>query len=235
MLRGRPNALLLDVDGVVYRNRVILDKVSQNVVKYVSQELHTDLDTAKKINNMLYGTFGHTYTGMRATYGMNKSMAHFTRHVYTDELLHAVSSNANDHIMINDSIAVRSLAEECKRKDIELFLFSNAPFTWCSRILSVMQLDRYVSTENIISSDHDLLCSRVKPDPHAYDNVYKYIMHKYHDDVVCMMVDDSFINLAPLLGVPHWRPVFVNNMNDLTMTTKWLDTIHNLAELHTRL
>lgn len=227
-----PKALLLDVDGVVFRNRAVLNKVSDKVVKYVSKELNIDATEARLVNKALYGTFGHTYIGMRSVYGTTKSIHHFSQHVYDDELIHDLTSSIADDTIVKDSKSVRCLAEECKRKDIDLYLFSNAPHVWCSHVLSVMHLSTYIPGENIITCDHEVFHKGLKPMNVVYDTMLRYIFHKTHDDVSIMFVDDTFMNHVPILCDPHWRPVYVNNVSDAKISTRRIQTIFGLDELY---
>ena len=229
----RPKALLLDVDGVVYRNQKVLKKVTQNIVKYVENELHVSCDQAHDVNQFLYSHFGHTYTGLRAIYNIDKSIDHFNNKVYDDKLLADVATYI-DEVVIDDSITIRSLSEECMLKDVDLYLFTNAPFEWCSTVLKAMKLQSYIDESNILSCNHDVLERDMKPNPNVYETVYRYIAHKNHDEVGFMFVDDSFQNLIPLLNAPRWQPVFLNN-HGLDMKSKRIPTISGLKDLRTLL
>lgn len=230
----RPKTLLLDVDGVVYRNHKILGKVQKNIVKYVAKELRlSDIDEAYALNEYLYKNFGHTYVGMRCIYNIDKSLDHFVDHVYTPKLLDDVRANI-DEVMIDDSNSVRALAEECRNKDIDMYLFSNAPMRWCDALMQTMKVD--IVPDNVISCDHDVCqIGGLKPSPNVYDTLHRYLSRKNHDDVTCMFVDDNLRNLMPLLNSPMWRPIFLNNKNDTKLKSKRLMTIYGLNELQTLL
>lgn len=229
----RPNALLLDVDGVVYRNQKVLKKVAKNIVRYVERELNMDYEEAHETNRLLYTQFGHTYTGLRALYNIDKSIDHFNALVYDQKLLSDVATNL-DEFVVNDSVTIRCLAEECKMKDIDLFLFTNAPSEWCHTILKTMKLESYINETNIISCDHDVLEHGMKPTPYVYDTLSRYISHKNHDEVGFMFVDDSLQNLIPLINAPQWQPIFLNN-NGVDIKSRKIPTIHGLQDLQTLL
>jgi FMN phosphatase YigB (HAD superfamily) len=203
----RPKVLLLDVDGVVFRNSKALNKVSTNIVKYVATELRVDPPAAANINKMLYKNFGHSYIGLKAVYDMVHDLDHFTRYVYTYDILSTVSCSYTDETVIEDSRTFREVAEVCRRKDIDLFLFSNAPSSWCKKVVETMRLSDVISAENILSCDHPVFDGHLKPNPLLYKNVYNYLRFKKYDDVECMFIDDSMCNLVPLIGSPEWRPI----------------------------
>lgn len=226
----RPKALLLDVDGVVYRNHKVLNKVATNIVQYVAKELHMTQSDAERTNQLLYRSFGHTYLGMRALFDFDKDIHHFTQNVYTNCLLNEIE---NDSTTVADSVSVRCISEECRRKDIDLYLFSNAPSTWCNKVLNVMHLTQYVKKDNIISCDHDVFQSGLKPDSRVYETMVRYLLHQKHDDdLLCTFVDDSFINLLPVNGDPRWQPVFFGAPYG---SFKNIMTIRDLSDLCTNL
>lgn len=230
----RPKVVLLDVDGVVYRNQKVLQKVSHNIVRYISKELKVSIPEADAMNQVLYKNFGHSYIGMRSIFNTSHSIHHFNNYVYDDDLLNDVST-VHDDTLPQDAASVRFLIQECKRRDIDVYLFSNAPLKWCETIIRTMKLSNYVNDQQIITCDHDVFRMCLKPNPYVYDTMLRYLCHKKHDEVDCLFVDDSLVNLVPLLGCPQWQPVFFDNTLSTRLKSTKLSTVHNLQEVHSLL
>lgn len=230
----RPKVLLLDVDGVVFNHRGIIRKVGTRVVDYVARELKVDTYEAEGINHLLYTNFGHTHIGLNTIYKTLKNPRHFADFVYSDDMLETVRNIELDGDLLKNSADMSYIAKHCATNDIGLYLFSNAPFAWCEAVLSTMNLTGVIDSENIFSSDHDLFTGALKPERVVYENISKYMAHKYRDSCVQLnFVDDSFMNLIPVVGSSGWRPIHFNrdgtSINNRQLTT--IDSLYQLQRL----
>jgi FMN phosphatase YigB (HAD superfamily) len=227
----RPKVLLLDVDGVVFNHRGIIRKVGTRVVEYVARELKVDLYEAEGINHLLYTNFGHTHIGLNAVYRSNKTPQQFADFVYSKDMLESVRAIELDGDLLKNSADMSYIAKHCATNDIGLYLFSNAPASWCAAVVAAMNLDNLIDNENIFSSDHDLFTGALKPNRVVYENIAKYIAHKYRDSSVQLnFVDDSFMNLIPILGDHRWRPIHFNR-DGTSINNRQLTTIESLYQL----
>jgi hypothetical protein len=72
-------SLVLDIDGVLIRDRRLLAHVRHNCVRYVAKKLPECKDPAYT-NRLLYATAGHTARGLQNNFGIDTS--DFNREVY---------------------------------------------------------------------------------------------------------------------------------------------------------
>ena len=230
-------ALLLDVDGVVFRHPATLKKVATKVVKYVSHRLSVpDLRQAESINTVMYQYFGHTFTGMKTLYDVDDTPAGFTRFVYDQDMIASlVACPTSDGDLAKASVDLKYVVRSCHKRGIDVYLFSNAPGIWCSTVLSKMRLDTIIPPDNILSCDHDVFEGGLKPDKLVYDNIWNYIAYKDRDqDLQLHFVDDTLVNLMPVLGDSRWRPIWFRRADADPINMRGcrkLTTIDNLYQL----
>lgn len=207
----RPKVLLLDVDGVVFSHRKTLKKVGSKVVDYVATQLNVDREEAESINHLLYTNFGHTHLGLNRVYNTARTSKDFADFVYDDKMIDDVKTIVLDGDSLKTSVDIQYVVKSCKNHDIDVFLFSNAPYTWCRAIIDNMGLKSTIEDRNILASDHDVFAGGLKPQRAVYDNVCNYLAHMYRDSSLQIsFVDDSFTNLIPVLGDGRWRPIYFN-------------------------
>lgn len=229
---SRPRVLLLDVDGVVFNHKGILRKVGNKVVSFVAKELNVEPYEAEGINHLLYSQFGHTFTGLKRVYNTCKSSSEFAQYVYDRDMLDALEATKLDGELLKNSVDMKYVLSHCKNFDTDVYLFSNAPYDWCRKVLETMQLSNLITDDQILSSDHDVFQSRLKPDRHVYDTVARFVSYKHRDhNIQFTYVDDSFVNLVPVLGDGRWRPIFFNK-DGVTIRNRYIQTIEDLYQLH---
>jgi FMN phosphatase YigB (HAD superfamily) len=230
---SRPRVLLLDVDGVVFNHKGLLNKVGNKVVNFVAKELHVEPAEADSINKLLYSQFGHTFTGLKRVYNIPKSSYDFSNFVYDDDLLTSLENVKLDGDLLKNSVDMKYVLSHCKNHDIEVYLFSNAPYVWCKTVVDTMQLSSHINNDQILSSDHDVFQQKLKPDRSVYDTITRYISYKRRDHhIQFTYVDDSFVNLVPVLGDGSWKPIFFNKDGGVTIKNKYIQTIEDLYQLH---
>jgi FMN phosphatase YigB (HAD superfamily) len=141
-------------------------------------------------------------------------------------------SSKYDESLFTNSVTMRYIVKTCKNNDIDLYLFSNAPHVWCKTIIESMHLDKHITEDQIISSDHDIFQGLLKPHKAVYDTFQKYVSHQHHDDCLELVyVDDSFQNLMPVMRNPYWRPIFFNKEGACIRNNR-MYTIRNLTEMN---
>lgn len=163
-------ALLLDLDGVVFRNNNAHRYVSNRCEDYVRKI--TGSKDYKNLNEQLYKSHGHTLLGLRKL-GYTNSIKEFNDYVY-DDMSQIKSVN------LADTSALIKLKDRCRKNNVETYIFSNAPAKWCRTVLKKMNCHM-----TIIESDDFL-----KPQEEYYNRVHNLLKNKE-----ILFVDDSLINL----------------------------------------
>ena len=172
--------LLLDVDGVLIRDQVLLDHVKNNVVRYVNKKL-PGMKRHEKINNLLYKAYGHTGIGIEREFGIDTS--DFNDYVYNRYLLaHLHDYITHDESFKKDAFIIKRMCDHGK----SITFFSNAPRVWTDPIREAIDL-------RIGNGDGYL-----KP------NMESYI--SFGCDPITF-VDDKMCNLVPTAFLPNWTPV----------------------------
>lgn len=171
--------LLLDVDGVLIRDRVLLNHVKSSVVRYVRTKISKDSNPTQ-VNNFLYKTYGHTAIGLEKEYGVDAS--DFDHRVYTPHVLDHLYDFLDTTEFQRDANFVREIID--KGHPVELF--SNSPLVWSLPV--ALAIDTKIKTGTYM-----------KPNTESYmkfDPLSEYIF-----------VDDKMCNLMPVLFLENWVPV----------------------------
>ena len=172
--------LLLDVDGVLVRDAVLLDHVKNNAVRYVKTKIPEN-QNANIINNLLYKSYGHTAIGIEREYGINAN--DFDSKVYNRVLLsHLSDFIENSKDFKNDTKIIQQILS----MGYEVELFSNAPLSW---------------TEPIKRS----IDKRIKNGVYCKPAMKTYVKFNPCKDYV--FVDDKMCNLMPSLFFKIWTPI----------------------------
>lgn len=173
--------ILLDVDGVIIRDRILLNHVRNNVVNYVRTKLPKEQNPAQ-VNNLLYKAYGHTAIGLEKEYGIDTS--DFNSKVYTRKVLgHLDDFLEFSNEFTRDSKTIRRILS--MGYDVELF--SNAPLVW---------------TEPVRRAIDDF---RVSNGEYSKPKMSSYL--KFDPTVDYIFVDDKMCNLLPCLFFKNWTPV----------------------------
>jgi hypothetical protein len=108
----------------------------------------------------------------------------------------------------------------------DTYIFSNAPVTWCSEVMKRLvkslppstSVNESVQTLNTLPQNahyvapglHVLQTPYLKPDVRAYEDIERMFLHvdKKRDDKF-YFVEDSFVNLAPVVSRPRWRSMLL--------------------------
>jgi hypothetical protein len=193
--------VLLDVDGVLVRDRVLLNHVKNSVVRYVKTKIPKEYSPTQ-VNNLLYKTYGHTAIGLEKEYGVDAS--DFNNKVYTPHILdHLYDFLEFSDEFSNDLKIVRKILS--MGYDVELF--SNAPLVWTEPVR------------------HAIDSFRVNNAEYSKPNLESYL--RFDKSVDYIFVDDKMCNLMPSLFFKNWTPVHFSEKCENT----FIPTINSLSLL----
>lgn len=174
--------LLLDIDGVLVRDRLLLEHVKHNVVEYVRTKLPEAKDPAR-VNSVLYKTYGHTAKGLEKSFRIDAS--DFDAKVYDKKLLDHLWSVLSSTEFQDDA----KILNEIEKSGWNIQLFSNSPLVWS---LPVMQ---------VLGGNTSVIKSHQYLKPHL--RAYTQFSTKWN----YLFVDDSLINLHTAKLFPNWTPI----------------------------
>jgi hypothetical protein len=172
--------LLLDVDGVLIRDKLLTKHIEYNINQYVK----TKLPSAKNpglIRSVLYRRYGHTGHGLKKSFGIDTS--DFDQKIYDKNLMDHLWEYMESKQFKDDAEDIHRLIQQ---DGWDVTLFSNAPERWTRPV--ALAIDSRVD----ITPDDECL----KPDARAYSQFDLY--KKY------IFVDDSIQNLMTPSFYPNW-------------------------------
>lgn len=198
--------LLLDIDGVLIRNPVLLDHVKSNIIRYVYKKLPNEKNP-HKINSLLYKAYGHTAIGLNKEYGIDTR--DFDNRVYTPRVLDHLDSFLDTREFQDDADIVRRiLSIGCW--DIELF--SNSPLVWSEPVKYAIDPGR-IRNSGVNS----------KPKINTYlkfDPLRRYIC-----------VDDNVQNLIPTLFLNNWKQIHFSDKKSDEEGCQFMMSVSSMDEL----
>jgi hypothetical protein len=183
-------SLLLDIDGVLVRDRLLMEHVKDNCVKYVSAKLPRCKDP-RETNRLLYLGHGHTARGLATAFQVDTS--DFNEKVYDRPLMDHLAEVIYGTEFQQDAKEIHELSE----KGWKVTLFTNSPVEWAVPIAHAISHNVYVDCVG-----HDVSKSFVKPESARYTQFPAHMTHIY--------VDDSLKNLGTARWMPNWHSVYFN-------------------------
>lgn len=193
--------ILLDVDGVLIRDRNLLNQVSVGAARYVGSKLPHEKNPVQ-LNRLLYKAYGHTATGLEKEYGIDTS--DFDKKVYNRKLLEQLDDFLEfSEDFQKDAKTVRRLLS----MGYEVELFSNAPLVWTDPVRQA--LDGF----------------RVSTGEYSKPNIQTYL--KFDKSVNYIFIDDTVCNLMPCILFKNWTPIHFSEKCENT----FIKTINSLSEL----
>jgi FMN phosphatase YigB (HAD superfamily) len=236
--------LLLDMDGVLFKDKVMSYKVSHNICNYVRRRINPvyKMDHVKSVNEGLYKTFGHTYLGLQAVYGKKSGhLAEFQQQVYTKELIVALKQRcSNPKLNLEDRTNVESILNLCDEHQIPVYIFSNAPLIWCQTIIegfgfgAKLSDDHYLTPDRWMSVDGAVTGAILKPQKEYYHRVMRVLSDKHGFRMKWIFVDDQLSNLKEVIGNPHFHcvwhthqpPMYSSSLSSISHLEQLLPTLH---------
>lgn len=229
--------LLLDVDGVVLHQPQLLSHVSRKIIQYVKRNIprgnNVNMMEAAKINEMLYKSYGHTHRGMEKVYGCTSvpSLEHFQKTIYDEETIRYLWTYRTDPMMHKRGQEILHLMDKASKWGIPVYLFSNAPLSWCRNVSDMLQLD--IIDDHIFCNNHPVFQETLlKPDTKLYEHVATFLHHTHRDQGISdiIFVDDSWSNLVPVIGNNGWNPIlFAEECPPIA--SKWIKAARSVGDV----
>jgi FMN phosphatase YigB (HAD superfamily) len=183
-------SLLLDIDGVLVRDRLLLAHVQDNCVKYVASKL-PEAKNPRDVNRVLYMTHGHTARGLQ--YAFQVDASDFNEKVYDKRLLDHLAEVIYGTEFQHEAKEIHDLT----KRNWKVSLFTNAPIEWAGPVA------RAISDEvHVVCAGSNATKCPLKPEASMYTQFQKHLTHIY--------IDDSLKNLATARWLPNWHPVHFN-------------------------
>ncbi len=193
--------LLLDIDGVLIRDSVLLDHVKHNIIKYVNRKLPGTPPSAK-LNSLLYRAYGHTAKGLQREFGIDTR--DFDAYVYNQKVINHL------YDFLDSSEEFREDVKLLRQYDGQIELFSNAPLNWSEPVREAIGCDIVTKKPSVYS----------KPDIESYLAVD-------NGGGPVTFVDDKLCNLMPALFFPNWTPVHFSERQE----TEFIKTVHSVSSI----
>lgn len=202
-------SLVLDIDGVLVRDKALLRHVKDNCVAYVQSKL-PESKTAKETNRILYLAHGHTARGLQSVFGIDAS--DFNEKVYDKKLMDHLWSVLSSTEFQQDAKEIHDLS----RRDWNVTLFTNAPQVWAAATaMAIGDNVKYICPGN------DVTKSPLKPEAAAYKQFGTHHLNIY--------VDDSLKNLGTARWLPNWKPVYYSE--EPKDHNLWCPTVSSIWEM----
>jgi FMN phosphatase YigB (HAD superfamily) len=206
-------SLVLDIDGVIVRDRLLMAHVRDNCIRYVQSKIPGCKDP-RNVNRILYLTHGHTARGLAHSFKIDTS--DFNDQVYDGRLMDHLA----EVIYGPDFQTEAKEIHEFTKKGWNVTLFSNAPDVWSRQVARAIGDDVYLQCPGTDGP--------FKPDAAAYENFSKIQTHVF--------VDDSLKNLGTARWLPNWHPIHFDDgaENDSILVPNykpWCPTIGSIWEL----
>lgn len=209
-------SLLLDIDGVLVRDKLLLEHVKDNCVRYVDSKIPGCKDP-RGVNKVLYLVHGHTARGLAHSFRVDTR--DFNEKVYDKRLM--------DHLAeVLYGTAFQQEAKEVHdftKKGWNVTLFSNAPTIWSTMVARAIGDDVFIRCPG-----DDVTQWPLKPEAAAYKDFSKVQTHVF--------VDDSLKNLGTARWLPNWHPIhfdagYSNDSSLVPNYKPWCPTIGSIWEL----
>jgi FMN phosphatase YigB (HAD superfamily) len=217
-MQSLKKAVMLDFDGVVLRRNPISQCIYHRCQRYVQK--HTGMRNPIKlqeVNKELYDACGHTALGLQKLGYENVTLSEFNEFVYSNLDMRELRENCDD----GDDL--RAFVDSAYAKGMRVYIFSNAPDTWCKEALSLMGAPELPSVYNAVTSQY------LKPTQAAYDAVERIVEHDV-DKIV--FVDDKIINHLPILNNPRWESVLMTTgLQEQVVKIKSVKVVQSLRQV----
>ena len=183
-------SLLLDIDGVVLRDRLLMEHLKDNCVRYVAAKLPQCKDP-RETNRLLYLSHGHTARGLATSFQVDTS--DFNEKVYDKSLMNHLADVIYGSEFQQEAEELHRLSES----GWKVTLFTNSPVEWAVPIAHAISHNVFIDC-----TGHDVSKSPMKPDAARYTQFPTHMQHFY--------VDDSLKNLGTARWLPNWHSVYFN-------------------------
>lgn len=206
-------SLVLDIDGVILRDKALMNHVRHNCERYVKAKLPECKDPAR-VNRLMYGTCGHTARGLQTLFGVDTS--DFNKSVYDVPLRTRLWEVLSSTEFQEEAAEIHKFIQNGWR----VTLFTNSPREWAGQVAHAISDEVFLTC----SSD-DLTDVPLKPDAAAYRDFAKHHIHVF--------VDDSIQNLLTARWLPNWHPVYFSEHKSVpgALRPDWCPTVDSIWDL----
>lgn len=191
--------VLLDFDGVVFRNKKIKQVMYRNSTKYLAKSLCVKYDEAHYLQDVHLSTFGHT--SKIESYIIQKPIEQcimdYNQYVFKDKIDDLLSTITTD-----DVFHINNLLELKSENDLKYVLFSNAHLDWINIVCNNCDISRDDLFDDLYTSDNNPL----KPNIEAYQ-----IFDKIYPENK-LFLDDNLSNLLPITNKKNWSYSFIKDV-----------------------
>lgn len=197
-------SLLLDIDGVIVRDKLLLSHVKENCVNYVASKL-PESKNPRETNKHLYLSHGHTARGLNMVFKIDTS--DFNEKVYDKSVMDHLAEVIYGSEFQEEAKEIHELAQN----GWKVTLFTNSPAKWANEVARAIGDEVFV----------------VCPGPHMKPEVPMYTQFpKHHTHIY---VDDSLKNIGTARWLPNWHSVYFNEGEKEPRL--WCPQVDNMWEL----
>lgn len=206
-------SLVLDIDGVLLRDKALLNHVRHNCERYVKAKL-PECKEPGRVNRLLYSTCGHTARGLQNLFGVDTS--DFNKAVYDVPLRTRLWEVLSSTEFQQEAAEIYKFTD----KGWCVTLFTNSPIEWAGEVAHAIG-----PNVNVVCPGSNIVDYPLKPEATAYRNFAKHHTH--------IFVDDSLVNLNTARWLDNWHPVYFNDYKFEPGAFKpdWCPTIGSIWEL----
>lgn len=185
--------VLLDIDGVLIRDNILLNHVNNSVVRYVKTKI-PKMHNSSKVNSVLYKTYGHTAIGLEKEYGVDTT--DFNQKVYNIYVMdHLYNYLDTSKKFKTDATTIRHILDI----GYNVELFSNSPLEWSNAV-------------------RNFIDQRLKTGVYEKPKIETYLKFDSQRDYI--FVDDKLDNRRPVLFFDNWTPIhFSENVESRMVKT----------------
>lgn len=205
--------VLLDYDGVVLRNSVADTSVAKRAGIFTWKTINKNLRRGQKPISVtqgnelcysLYKGYGHTVIGLKEL-GYDVNLSDYNRFVYSTINYTKVKAHTNP------MCDTKRLLEACKEKNIELMMFSNAPYTWFKNTMTENNINEILNhipdvREVLGISENDE--SYLKPSQKIFDVIGCEFYNKQ-----IIFIDDNLVNMKHCVRNAQWKNMYLTSCN----------------------
>lgn len=193
--------VLVDFDGVVFRNAKVSHMVQEKSIRYVASRKGVHYRDAKTMNKIGYTNLGHT---ARLISDDADAVKDYNEYVFDQQLFRWMG----DTIGYTDTTLLQCVSHARANNDLRLILCTNAPKTYCEHVLFNVGISwsDVFDVNTYFTSDTGL----IKPLDAYYNHVENTLdFNEYH------FIDDSVSNIMPCMHRSRWKGCVINNEKDL--------------------
>lgn len=202
-------SLVLDIDGVLLRDKALMNHVQRNCERYVKAKL-PECKEPVRANRLMYTTCGHTARGLQNLFGVDTS--DFNKKVYDVPLRVHLWEVLSSTEFQKEAAEINNIAHT----GWNVTLFTNSPIEWAGEVARAINDNIF-----IVCPGENVVDSHLKPEATPYRNFAKHHTHVF--------VDDSLVNLNTARWLPNWHPIYFNDHNG--HKPDWCPTIGSIWEL----